>query len=311
MKNQNLAPIVLFTYKRLDTLKRTVTALQNNYLASESELFIFSDGYKNENDRTLVLSVRDYLKTISGFKTIQIFESQNNKGLANSIIQGVSFIFETHDNVIVLEDDLITTPNFLNFMNQALHFYNINENIFTICGYSFDLNIENYEYDSYILNRTWPWSWATWRNRWVNIDWDVKDYPEFKKNRKLRRKFSNLGSDVNDMLDRQMKGKIDSWAIRWTYHQFKLNLLSVYPNQSKIDNLGFDQLSTHTSGSRKRYLPVLDKSQKTMFIFQPKHEISFLHQKKFQQKMGILSRIKSKLETYFMYLQKIFNFEQN
>lgn len=312
MKNpSSLAPILLFTYKRLDTLKMTVAALQNNFLASDSELFIFSDGYKSEIDKMDVLGVREYLKTITGFKSVQIFESQKNKGLAKSIIEGVSFILESYENVIVVEDDLITTPNFLNFMNQALYFYNTNENIFTICGYSFDLQIKNYLNDSYFINRTWPWSWATWGNRWVNIDWDVKDYPEFKKNKKLRREFGSLGSDVNDMLDRQMNGKIDSWAIRLTYHQFKNNLLSVYPSQSKVDNLGFDQFSTHTSGSRNRYIPVLDRSLTTSFILQPKIEISSLHQKKFQQKMGIWSRIKSKLETYFMYLQKNFKFEQN
>ena len=118
MKN-SLAPICLFTYNRLEETKQTVEALKNNFLAKQSELFIFSDGPKYIDNTLEVDSVRAFVKTISGFKKITINESIKNMGLASSIINGVSKVIKTYDSVIVLEDDLITSANFLNCKNQA------------------------------------------------------------------------------------------------------------------------------------------------------------------------------------------------
>ncbi len=123
MNKEVVAPILLFTYKRLDVLKRTVTALQQNVLANGSNLFIFSDAAKTTEDEQLVSKVRHFIQTINGFKRIDIFEASLNKGLANSIMSGVTQIINVYGNVIVLEDDLLTSPNFLLFMNLSLHFY--------------------------------------------------------------------------------------------------------------------------------------------------------------------------------------------
>src|SRR5450432_3087187 len=117
-----LAPILLFAYKRLDTLRQTVGALQQNYHASESELFIFSDGAKTSEEEHTINDIRTYIRTINGFKSINVFEAGSNKGLANSIIDGVNMIMQDHKKVIVLEDDLVTSPNFLAYMNQSLEF---------------------------------------------------------------------------------------------------------------------------------------------------------------------------------------------
>ncbi len=121
-----LAPIVLFVYNRLSHTKQTVESLQKNYLADQSELFIFSDGPKNELDRQKVENVRKYLNSINGFKNIVIKESQENKGLANSVISGVSEIISKYGKIIVMEDDLVSAPGFLKFMNEALEFYKDN-----------------------------------------------------------------------------------------------------------------------------------------------------------------------------------------
>lgn len=294
------APIVLFTYKRLDTLIKTVEALQQNYLASESDLYIFSDAAKSDYDKALVDKVREYLKTIKGFNTIQIYESNENKGLATSIIEGVSQILKTHENVIVLEDDLVSTKNFLNFMNESLEKFKNEKKIFSISGFSFNLNLEKkYVYDAYFLNRGWSWGWATWRDRWEKIDWEIKDYNEFIKNKKAQKLFSEGGSDLNGMLKKQMTGNLDSWAIRWFYNQFKSGGLTVYPVRSKILNEGFGENATHTKGSSRRYVPNLDNEAKKEIYFPVDIALSVLPQKQFKIKMGLFSRFRSKIETYF------------
>src|SRR5215218_1955184 len=135
-----LAPVLLFTYKRVDVLKQTLAALQANTQAKDTELFVFSDGWKNETDKIGVQTVREYLKSIEGFKRIIIRESASNKGLANSIIEGVNEVIDQYGKVIVLEDDLITTPNFLSFMNTCLDKYKSESQVFSISGYSFNLS---------------------------------------------------------------------------------------------------------------------------------------------------------------------------
>lgn len=294
------APILLFTYKRLEALKKTVEALAKNNLASLSNLYIFSDGPKTESDDAQIQLVRSYLKTVTGFKKVIINESPTNKGLANSIISGVSEVLQIANQVIVLEDDLLTTSNFLTFMNQALKQYKDSDQVFSISGYSFNLKQENDNLnDCYFLNRGWSWGWATWKDRWKDIDWEVTDYADFKNDRSKKNAFAKGGSDLNKMLKNQMEGSLDSWAIRWFYHQYKVKGLTLYPVYSKVDNTGFDNLATHTTGSNKRYLPLLDINVGHEFNFPDSKEIHREKQKLFQKKMGVNARIRSKIETIF------------
>lgn len=263
-----LAPVCLFNYNRLLETKQTVEALKNNYLAFASELFIFSDGPKDDASAKKVNEVREYLKTINGFKSITIYESPTNKGLANSIISGVTEIIEKHGKVIVLEDDLITSPNFLNFMNQALNFYEKNNKIFSISGYTLELPSLKYtKKDFYYGYRASSWGWATWLDRWQKVDWEIKDYTAFVKSRALKSKFRRGGADLPRMLRNQMTGRIDSWAIRWCYNQFKKNQLTVFPTKSKIVSIGFGDNATHTK-TTKRFDTKLDTSNKVNFDFE-------------------------------------------
>lgn len=297
----NLAPISLFTYKRVNSLKETIGTLKSNFLAPDSELYIFSDGSKDEEDKQQVELVRDYLKSISGFKKIIIYESAENKGLAKSIIEGTTKIINQYGKVIVLEDDLLTTPNFLNFMNEALNKYENELKVFSISGYSFNLKSDKTKLnsDSYFLNRGWSWGWATWAQRWLQVDWNIKDYEEFRNNRKSRKLFAEGGSDLNSMLDKQMKGVLDSWAIRWFFNQYKLSGYTLYPYYSKIYYNGFDRDATHTNGSPSRYIPILDKKYSTKFLFPSEITINQNCQHKFQSKMGVMARVKSKIQTLF------------
>lgn len=263
-----LAPICLFTYNRLNEIQQTINALQKNFLSQESELYIFSDGPNNIATDTKVEEVRKYLKTIKGFKAVKVFESPVNKGLANSIISGVTQIIDKHEKVIVLEDDLITSPNFLDFMNQALLFYQEKEKVLSISGYSFLIkHSNNYQYDVSLGYRASSWGWATWKDRWKDIDWEVKDYNYFKWNLLKRLKFNRGGSDMSHLLDKQIKGQINSWAIRFCYHQFKYGFLDVFPVLSKVMNIGFSQNGTNCKFKSKRYKTILDISDKRSFCF--------------------------------------------
>ena len=294
------APILLFTYKRLEVLKQTIAALEKNPLAKSSDLYIFSDGPKEEFDRQQVANVRTFLKTIKGFKKVAIKESSVNKGLANSIISGVTEVMKFSDSVIVLEDDLLTTPNFLSFMNTSLMNYKNTQKVFSISGYSFDLGLKSPPLDeTYFLYRGWSWGWATWRDRWSAVDWEIKDYESFKNDKKRKTEFAQGGSDVNKMLQSQMEGSLDSWAIRWFYHQFKVDGLTLYPVYSKIYNNGFDAYATHTTGSNKRYLPLLDYTYSSNISFPNSLKVQPKYQNIFLDKMGLCARIRSKLETLF------------
>lgn len=287
------APILLFCYKRLAVLERTIDALQNNFLAEQSDLYVFSDGAKKDEDKEEIEQVRLFLKSITGFKSVKVFEAPTNVGLAHSIISGVSKMFQVYDRLIVLEDDLITSKNFLSYMNQALHYYE-KMDVFSISGFSFP--IAGAPRDSvYFTTRSSSWGWATWRDRWENIDWQVRDYQDIKGNHKIRRRFNQMGSDLAGMLDRQMAGKIDSWAIRWCYHQFKQQSFTVFPVLSKVQNNGFGVDATHTKEVPSRYRTYLDQTDSTTFSFRSDVKLEPEIIKQFTKYYSIKSRVYYKL----------------
>src|ERR1700733_2581205 len=164
------APIILFVYNRLDTLIRCVRSLQQNPLAAESELFIFSDHPRAEKDAHAVAAVREYIRTITGFRKVSIREAPQNMGLARSVIKGVTAIVDQYGNAIVVEDDLICSTNFLSFMNQALEYYRNNKRIFSVGGYTKPMKHLGQQ-AVYFTLRASSWGWATWKDRWNAIDW--------------------------------------------------------------------------------------------------------------------------------------------
>lgn len=242
-----LAPICLFTYNRLSETKQTIEALKNNYLAKESDLIIFSDGPKNEDSRFKVEQVRKYIKNAAGFKTVKIIESPVNKGLANSIISGVSKVFENYENVIVLEDDLITKPNFLNFMNDCLVAFESNENIQSINGYSPLIKLK-YAQDIYLHIRTFSWGWATWKRNWNENIFNKQQIREIATKQTLNKFANECGSDVNVMLQNALNDKIDSWYIFWTFDHFIHKHYAIYPMISLVENFGYSKEGTHCNG---------------------------------------------------------------
>ncbi|SOD98302.1 glycosyltransferase family protein [Spirosoma fluviale] len=291
----SLAPILLFTYKRLGTLQQTVSSLQKNQLSSQSDLFVFSDAAKSEKDIDSVGEVRSYLKTITDFKTITIHESPTNKGLATSIISGVTQIINDYGKIIVLEDDLETSPNFLSFMNQALDYYEHHASVFSISGFTMPMKGLRPD-EVYFTQRASSWGWATWKDRWTPIDWQVKDYASFRCNDTQRKLFNRMGSDMSDMLDRQMRGDINSWAIRWCYHQYKKGLYTVFPAESKVQNIGLENpASTHTNERFNRFKTKIDQRHIRQFRFSDTIELDKYLLNQFTRPYSIPERVKYKL----------------
>jgi GR25 family glycosyltransferase involved in LPS biosynthesis len=243
----NLAPICLFTYNRFSETKQTVEALKKNPLAKESDLFIFSDGSKNNETSEKVKKVRHYLKSVKGFKSVNLFISEGNKGLAKSIIEGVSKIFESFDTVIILEDDIETHPNFLNFMNEALDFYKNDKSIQSINGYSLEIESQS---DVYFQKRTFSWGWATWKEYWSSEIFDRKLISEhINENVNLLKLFNKYcGDDIAGMLLDSLNRKNNSWYVRWAFNHFVNNRYAVYPTKSLVNNIGFVEESTHCQG---------------------------------------------------------------
>lgn len=242
-----LAPIVLFVYNRPEHLRQTIEALKQNDLASESELFIYSDGPKNEADASKIYEVREYIKKIEGFKDLVIIEKENNAGLAKSVIAGVDAVLERFEKIIVLEDDLAVSPFFLDYMNAALNIYENIDQVMQISGFMFPVKFRNVSKDCFFLPFTTTWGWGTWKRAWRHFDNTMKGYERLRENKELRRSFDMRGTyPYFDMLERQMRGEVNSWGIQWYLAVFINNGIVLHPRISLSKNIGFDKHATHT-----------------------------------------------------------------
>lgn len=257
-----LAPIVLFVYNRPWHTQQTVEALLANELAKESILYVFADGAKPGANAEVIDGIcktREYIHQISGFKSIYVEEAETNKGLANSVIRGVSKVIDLYGKAIVLEDDLITNKFFLRFMNEALEFYQDDMRLFMVSGCNYDFKIPNwYEKDVYIAHRSCSTGWGTWKNRWDLADWDMRDYDEFKKDASQVAKFCRGGDDMFPMLEEQIGGKIDSWAIRWDYCMYKHDAFCLRTVKTLVNNIGFDGSGVHCGNQEVGMAPNYD-----------------------------------------------------
>lgn len=254
-----LSPIVLFVYNRHEHTRRTVEALQKNIFADQSELFVFSDGPKNIDDAIDVQKVREYVRTIKGFKKVEVLEKSKNLGLAKSIIDGVTYIVYKFGKIIILEDDLISSKHFLQYMNDALDFYQNEERVVSIHGYTYP--VKEILPETFFLKGAGCWGWATWKRGWDLFEPDGKKLLEQLKNKGAVKEF-NFGNSYHfyQMLERQVQGKNNSWAIRWNASAFLADKITLYPGKSLIRNIGFDGTGTH-SGSSDFYLTNITKDR--------------------------------------------------
>lgn len=236
----SFAPIALFVYNRPWHTSQVIKSLQANNESFESVLYIYSDAPKTPSAIKDVEEVRKIIHNISGFESIFIVERETNFGLAKSIINGVTQLCHEYGSVIVLEDDLVTSPNFLNYMNNALLEYKNEENVMQIAGYMFPMELDVKE-DTLFLPFISSWGWATWDRAWECFDEDASGFNKLKNDAELRCKFDLDGNySYFKMLCAQQMGKTDSWAIRWYLSVFLFEGLTLYPRKSLVANTGFD-----------------------------------------------------------------------
>ena len=208
------APLVIFCYRRkIDGL---INSLLKNQEAKDTELFIFSDGFKTKADKKDVVNLRRNLKKIRGFKSLHIIESDKNKSLS---------------------------------------LYQNKTDIWSVSGYSPAIpQLIDYKKEVYLSLRSSSWGWATWADRWKKVDWSISDFKVLKKNKEKIMFFEQGGNDLFKMLELQYLGKIDSWAVRWCYSQFLNSSYSVTPKISMTHNNGFsDGYGVHNSGKSDRW----------------------------------------------------------
>ena len=301
---QSLAPIALFVYNRPQHTERTLQFLQQNELAAQSHLYIFSDGAKTDLDREKVTAVRKIIKKADGFKSVKVIESKVNAGLANAVIAGVTQLIAEYDQVIVFEDDLITSPHTLSYFNNALNHYREEEKVMHIGAYMYPLKSDNLS-PSFFYRAATSWGWATWGRAWKNFEPDINIL--IKQFDKKKRAAFSIDNKMNFWKQMQefKKGKNNSWAIRWYASIFLKGGITLNPSQSLVNNIGHDGTGVH-SGINDIYNVIINPKPivefPTIIAEDPiayKAIKSFLIKRKGNMVTRVRRFVKEKLAQYF------------
>jgi hypothetical protein len=242
------APVALFVYNRPDLTRRTLEALASNRLAEKTSLFVFADGPRRPEDTAKVQEARLAAASAKGFAAVTMLASVPNLGLSRSIIGGVTRLTEEFGEAIVLEDDIVTSPYFLDFMNDALEKYSEVERVAAVSGYlpPFDTQLP----ETFFQRDAECWGWATWKRAWRRFNPDGRKLLDELRRQGLLKFFDQDGTATYvDMLERQIAGKNDSWAVRWRASVILADMLSLYPGRSLTENIGFDGSGTHADAS--------------------------------------------------------------
>lgn len=238
------APIAVFAFNRVDHLTRTIASLAACPEAKESALTVYCDGARRPGDDAAVAAVRRYASTIDGFASLSVDASERNRGLAASIMRGMTDQLARSDRVIVLEDDLVVSPHFLRYMNDGLTLYEHNSAVASIHGYVYPVDTPLPE--TFFLKGADCWGWATWSRAWAHFEADGAALLTRLRERKLIREFDFDGEfPYSGMLSDQIAGRNDSWAILWYASCFLDGLVTLYPGRSLVENIGSDSSGTH------------------------------------------------------------------
>jgi len=252
--------IALFVYKRTVHTARTISALSKCPEASSSDLVVYSDGPRSEADSAAVHATRAIVRSVQGFRSLRVVEREKNLGLASNIVSGVTESFAHADRLIVLEDDIEVSPNFLAFMRAALDHYESRHDVWSISGYMYPVSLDPaYQFDSLLFSRFSCWGWATWRDRWHRVEWKKPDRGTFMGSRDAFWNFWKAANDLPEIMLDLIDGRNDSWSILFNYSQIGSQGFSVHPVRSLVRNIGFDETGTHTrraQKSRKQVSPV-------------------------------------------------------
>lgn len=243
----NLAPIALFCFNRPNHLNETLKYLKKNDLINKSRIYIFSDAPKEKKDFKKVEMVRSIIKNLIGFKEKIIFFRKNNYGLAKNIISGINYVFRKENKIIVLEDDLIVDKFFLEYMNKNLDYYKQNHNVASIHGYIYPIDKKNLD-NSFFIKGADCWGWGTWKRAWQKFENNPNKLINKIKKYNLISEFNfNNSKDYFFMLNKNLRSKKKSWAIQWYASAFLGNMLTLYPKQTYVRNIGLDGSGENTN----------------------------------------------------------------
>lgn len=249
--SSELAPILLFAYNRPHHTEQTLLNLLRNNESARSDLYVFCDGPKSNKDLESVSAVHDLVSKITGFKNVTVIKRSENLGLANSIIDGVTSVLNKHNSAIVLEDDIVVAPNFLRYMNAALHHYEPYHHVASIHGWNFSLTDTELP-DAFFLRGADCWGWATWKRAWSKFEPNGSKLLRELKLRKQTHTFDLDGAyPYTQMLEDQIAGKNNSWAIRWHASAFLNDMLTLHPGESLVMNIGLDGSGVHSQPDEK------------------------------------------------------------
>lgn len=239
------APIALFVYNRPEHARRTVDALRANPLAADSELFVFADAAKDPQAGDAVAQTRRFAKSIAGFRSVTLIERERNFGLAANITGGVSQLAARFGRVIVMEDDLASSPHFLRYMNEALELYAGDERVMHVSGGAYPIG-GDLRLPSYFLRVPLCWGWGTWQRAWVHFSRDTGMMDRF--SRDMIRRFDFDGTyDYWEQLELNRQGRLDTWFVFWYASVFLRNGLALFPGTPLVRNIGMDGSGTHCS----------------------------------------------------------------
>jgi len=241
------SPVIAFVYSRPEHTKKMLSALSNNSLAEYTDLIIYSDGAKAPKDDAGVQAVREYIDTITGFNSVTIVKQDKNIGLAQSIIQGVTETINKYGRVIVLEDDIETSPYFLKYMNDALDMYAEVKDVGSVSGSSYPVKMVNNNESTYLLRIPLCWGWATWADRWHSFK---KDINAVKSTDKEIINYINFDGafDFFEQATLNADGKLNTWFIFWYITLASNKWLALFPTTVMAKNIGHDGSGENCNG---------------------------------------------------------------
>ncbi|MCX2473264.1 glycosyltransferase [Pedobacter sp. MC2016-05] len=261
--------IGVFCYNRVSKLKSCIDALLKNPECESMDIIFFSDGPKRESDVAPIDEVRAYIDSLTGFKSIIKHYRDRNLSTGPNFRTGLTYLSENYEKFIIVEDDLIVSPNYIKFLTDALKFYQEDKSVFCVTAYVFPIKTRGYDYDSIVYKRFCSYGWGGWGDRFTNVIWEeaelaklINTSPGFK------RRLNAEGHDLMRMLKKQISGEISTWDIQMQTHVAENRLKVIYPTLSKVSNIGFDEQSTNTSGINYLITPIDDGTQRK-FSFVP------------------------------------------
>lgn len=266
----NLAPVGISVYGRISHLKETVNALKKNILAKDSEVYFFSDA-PLAGDEKIVLNIRAYIRSIKGFKKTHLIERKENNRVKNNR-GGMKFLLEKYGKLIWLEEDIVTAPGFLTFMNEALDFYKSDGDILSISGYAPPIIPQPLLKDVFVLKRFTAWGFATWKNKFDPFNFAItnQDFEKVIFDKRRVTDFAKHGKDMLPMVMADYNKKIDALDVKIMFYQYLHDKYTVYPSLSLVQNIGHDGSGVHCGVTTKFYINKLwEKKESFKFIISP------------------------------------------